>query len=606
MASTPSPSAGPRVEGSGVCGACGASNAIHRCARCQISWYCSSTCQTADWPLHKRVCARAAVSVRQIPEGGGSSGPVALHSAARRDAELPSAAAAAALLVEPARYLPSIDMELLKECSELMNGVAGQVLASDPQTKLATDFVDAIVTPAMVARVAQLLARGANPNSAVTVSRSNSSNGVSCTTTALACIASTGSPALFAALTAQSRFPLALEAHCLTMYGSVQSVLSCAIASGSVPLVDLVLKAGADVHSPACMSHAGVLEDGKLSASTLFDPPVARRAAAMLPVLLAHGFDVNRCVNAWGDTLLSVACNNTYDDVALATHAVNPALIPYRFELVEAALAAPQIDVNLTCAAPSLPMRLIDLITIRFCGVRKVRDKRPRAAELLSANLMRCVRTLHAHGADLQPRPFPALIGPDGGVRVMTRAPLSAVPRSAAGTSYDYLLQATSYHLLPLLEFVLANGVSAQHTTHTADKTPLVCVAINGAFVSESRVPALGVWGSTLAVMQCLMRHGASPRTPDAEGDDALHVLKLVRDLACLDGGGWGAPRDVAFLQRIELDAPGPTAVETAQIRQLRCGEDKRTSLTEFIACLRLAASAPVLPPAAAKSKKRG
>ena len=30
----------------------------HRCSECKSKWYCSKTCQTSDWNVHKRLCNR--------------------------------------------------------------------------------------------------------------------------------------------------------------------------------------------------------------------------------------------------------------------------------------------------------------------------------------------------------------------------------------------------------------------------------------------------------------------------------------------------------------------------------------------------------------------
>jgi hypothetical protein len=32
---------------------------LNKCGRCQISWYCSTSCQKADWSEHKRHCVQA-------------------------------------------------------------------------------------------------------------------------------------------------------------------------------------------------------------------------------------------------------------------------------------------------------------------------------------------------------------------------------------------------------------------------------------------------------------------------------------------------------------------------------------------------------------------
>jgi hypothetical protein len=40
------------------CGNCGNTEAKKKCNRCMVIAYCNKNCQTAHWPLHKRMCGR--------------------------------------------------------------------------------------------------------------------------------------------------------------------------------------------------------------------------------------------------------------------------------------------------------------------------------------------------------------------------------------------------------------------------------------------------------------------------------------------------------------------------------------------------------------------
>ncbi|KAI0082906.1 hypothetical protein BDY19DRAFT_981727, partial [Irpex rosettiformis] len=52
----------PRAE-SPVCKYCKSSahsgEKLMRCSRCKQTAYCSGTCQSSDWPTHKKTCAKA-------------------------------------------------------------------------------------------------------------------------------------------------------------------------------------------------------------------------------------------------------------------------------------------------------------------------------------------------------------------------------------------------------------------------------------------------------------------------------------------------------------------------------------------------------------------
>lgn len=43
------------VAGETRCGSCG-KEAVKKCGRCGIEWYCSRECQVKQWKTHKQVC----------------------------------------------------------------------------------------------------------------------------------------------------------------------------------------------------------------------------------------------------------------------------------------------------------------------------------------------------------------------------------------------------------------------------------------------------------------------------------------------------------------------------------------------------------------------
>jgi hypothetical protein len=59
-----------------VCGKTGTS----RCSACRLAWYCSKTCQGADWQKHKKVCGKQ--TLRSVT--GPDIIPVAYFHEARR------------------------------------------------------------------------------------------------------------------------------------------------------------------------------------------------------------------------------------------------------------------------------------------------------------------------------------------------------------------------------------------------------------------------------------------------------------------------------------------------------------------------------------------
>ncbi|KAJ8066200.1 hypothetical protein OCU04_005285 [Sclerotinia nivalis] len=56
MATTTSPDVGLRNPSASTCTICNLP--AKDCARCKSAAYCSSTCQTLDWPLHKTLCKK--------------------------------------------------------------------------------------------------------------------------------------------------------------------------------------------------------------------------------------------------------------------------------------------------------------------------------------------------------------------------------------------------------------------------------------------------------------------------------------------------------------------------------------------------------------------
>eukprot|EP00887_Chlorella_sp_A99_P001703 scaffold8.g1703.t1 len=55
------------------CGGCSATQDLKRCARCELRWYCSSSCQRSDWKAHKLRC-NATRDVRQLLEAAADPG----------------------------------------------------------------------------------------------------------------------------------------------------------------------------------------------------------------------------------------------------------------------------------------------------------------------------------------------------------------------------------------------------------------------------------------------------------------------------------------------------------------------------------------------------